>query len=394
MPALKHVTFLLALGATLSAQNADAGFPACTMSNTVLGTGSDPVNYVRMKLRADGRPAIVFSTDVHNNSALYFYDCASPVCDSDNVVTLDFSSNYFGAPGIVIRSDGRPLISASHYGGLRLYDCADAGCGSFADIDILPVGSAILADLPLTLQTNGNPLLLYRDSAIGARPGWLIAHFCADAACARGSEQVLAQPPEQSQFDGLALALDKQGVPIASYLTTQGPSNVYGYDIGVCSGNPACSVVTSTQIAAPVASFQPTLTALAVRSDGRPLALQNLTDTFALLDCTTSACTAATRRSLPANAVGFPLGLGLLSGDAPAFALFGTATVGAFACADATCSNGSEVAIASAQQGVLDGDFALDSAMLPAVAYIDSAARNLAFARCSLPDPIFANGFE
>jgi hypothetical protein len=394
MSTARFTAFVISLIATMAAPHAHAAFPACTMHNHTLDAGGEPIGHVRMALRPDGTPALVYETEVHNSSTLHFYDCANRECSSGTPRLLDSSYNYYGDPGIAIRADGRPVIVASYRGGLRLYDCSDAACTSAASTDMAAEGAGVLYDTPLVLQANGNPLLLYLDSSIGARPGWLISHFCADASCVTGGrEQTLAAPATNSWFDAMSLALGSQGMPVAAYYGTDGPSNSYGIFISACSGNPACSTVTTTQIAAPVARFPPLHPAVIVRSDQRPLVLDDVPAGPGLLDCTASDCTTATRRDLPIAAAGQPLGLALLPDDKPAFALFGDETVGAFACADATCSGGTAVSIASSQSAIQDGDFKLDSSHLPVIAYIDFAAKTLGLARCT-SDVVFADGFD
>src|SRR3982751_3913537 len=105
---------------TFASSIASAGFGTCTLVNSPLATGTDPVGFVRVAMRADGRPVLAYTSDVHNDSALYLYDCANPVCSAGHAVYLDSSYNYFGAPGILVRADARPLIIATHRGGLRL----------------------------------------------------------------------------------------------------------------------------------------------------------------------------------------------------------------------------------------------------------------------------------
>ena len=392
---------LSAVVALFHAGDAASQFDTCVMVNAPLGAGTDPINHVRLAVRGDGRPILVYTTDVHNDSSLYAYDCGDPACRSGHVVYLDTSSNYFGAPGIVIRGNGNPLISAQYFGGVNLYDCGDPECAAHSVTPIRATASAIFSDLPIVLQANGNPLLLYVDAVSlgmgmpGSRPGQLIAHFCDDATCSdAGTEQVLAIPPGTSYgISELSLALDTDYVPAATYLTSEGASNLYTYSIARCY-DAGCASVTNTQISAPVSNSTPTLTALSMRSDLRPLALDNQGNNRALLDCAAAACTSFDNRALPAAAAGQPLGLGILPGDRPAFALFGAQNVAAFACSDTTCaSGGTLMQAASAQNDVLDGAFTLDANLRAAIAYIDFDTRALAAARC-MPDPIFADGFE
>ena len=110
-----------------------------------------------------------------------------------------------------------------------------------------------------------------------------------------------------------------------------------------------------------------------------------------IVDCTTINCSAFDDRALPVSASGVPIGLGLLANDLPAFALFAPNSVGAFSCSSATCTTGSEIAVTNTTQSILDGDFALDAAQRPLLAYIDFDTRKLSAAGC---DVIFANGFE
>lgn len=372
---------------------ARAAGPACTFVNHAIDTGADNLDYVRLAVRVDGRPLIVYTTDVHNASTLNLFDCDDATCASGHRVPLDASSNYFGAPGIAIRSDGRPVVTASWYGGLRYYDCQDASCASFVYNQVIPNGSAIFSDMPIAFQPNGNPAFLYVDDtqATAPRPGYLVVHFCADAACSSASEQTLAIPAENSPFSNLSFAIDAKGRAAAAYLESEGPSNLYTYHLARCADT-ACASVTNEQISAPVGNASPFRTALALRGDGLPLALDSQSTHETLLDCTTSDCSSFDDLAMPASASGVPIGLRLLTNDVPTFALFAPDSVGAFACADTACVSGVSVTAANATQSVLDADFALDASQRPLLAYIDFDTRGLSAAGCS--DALFADGFE
>ena len=67
---------------TLASSVAHAGFGTCTLANNALSVGADPVDHVRLAMRADGRPLLAFTTDVHNDSSLYLYACANPTWPS------------------------------------------------------------------------------------------------------------------------------------------------------------------------------------------------------------------------------------------------------------------------------------------------------------------------
>ena len=131
---------------------------------------------------------------------------------------------------------------------------------------------------------------------------------------------------------------------------------------------------------------------MTIRSNQRPLALDNQSNNSALLDCTTSACTAVNNLLMPVTAVGQPVGVRLLGSDAPAFALFNPPSIGAFACTDSSCATGTTLQVTSTAASLLDADFVLSATLQPSIAYIDLNTGALAVAACE-PD-IFANGFE
>ena len=384
---------LVFVAASLFAVCAARAGPSCTFLNHAIDTGTDNLDYVRLAVRTDGRPLLVYTTDVHNASSLNLYDCDDSTCASGHIVPLDTSSNYYGAPGIAIRSDGRPIVTATWYGGLRYYDCQDAACASVIYNDIIPNASAIFGDMPIAFQPNGNPAFIYIDDilATAPRPGYLIVHFCADAACTSASEQTLAIPAENSPFSNLSFAIDANGLAAATYLESEGPSNLYTYHLARCADT-ACASVSNEQISAPVGNATPFRTALALRTGGLPLALDSQSTHTALLDCTTSDCSSFDDLAMPASASGVPVGLRLLRNDVPTFALFAPDSVGAFACAGATCTSGTSVTAVNATQSILDADFALDASQRPLVAYIDFDTRKLSAAGCS--DALFADGFE
>ena len=371
---------------------AQAGFGTCTLANSPLSAGADPLDHVRVAMRADGRPLLAYTTDVHNASSLYLYSCANPTCSAGHAVYLDTSTNYYGAPGVLVRPDARPLVIATYFGGIRLYDCDDANCSGYSTHDIRPYASAIFSDIPVLLQANGNPVLLYIDGVLGARPGYLIVHFCGDATCdAGGTEQVLAMPPPATpMFSALSLARGSDQALAAAYLTSVGGSNLNNYEIARCI-DAACTNVVNTQVATPVGDSTPVRTALAMRSDRRPLALDSQARNRMLLDCTSSACDAWNNRALPTQ--GQPLGLKLLAGDVPAYALFDAPWVGAIACNDAGCAIGNGLVTATPTSSILDGDFAVDANARPAIAYIDFDTRTLSVAGCKA-DVVFVDSFD
>ena len=392
---MRKVLGSLAIAAVFAAcGNANAQFAACTMSNRVVSdSGStDPFNFVRMALRQDGRPFVVYTSAVTNSSAIYFYDCDDADCTTGHAVLLDASTNYLGAPGVAIRDSGFPAIVATYFGGIRFYDCGDAECASGGVNDVRAMQSAIFSDTPVALQANGNPAILYVDG-VGARFGQLIINFCVDVACANtGSEAVLATPTTGLNISNLSLAFGSDGLPSATYLLGSTATNLYNYYIAHCADT-ACTSVTSTQISAPVGGSTPFRTALDIRSDETPIALDSQSSNRALLNCTTESCSTHAVIPLPSNAVGVPIGMKVLSGNRPAFALFGSLSVGAYACADAACSTGGAVQTASATSSISDADFVIDPAFEPAMSYIDAATDGLSIARC-LGEEIFADGFD
>jgi hypothetical protein len=371
---------------------AEAAFPSCAFVNHAIDTGTDNLGYVRIAARADGRPVIVYTTDVHNASTLNLFDCDDATCASGQLIPLDASTNYFGSPGIVIRGDGRPAVTASWYGGVRYYDCQDTTCNVFTYNDIRPMRSGILSDMPIALQSNGNPAFLYIDAnSMGSpRPGYLIAHFCTDTSCSSGTEQTLAVPAANDMLANLSIAIGADGIAAATYLESIGASNSYTYQIARCTDS-ACTSVTNEPVSALVGGTQPYRTIAAVRSNHLPVLLDSQATHLALLDCTTASCSAFNDQALPILGASQPVGLQLLADDVPAFALFGAGSAGAFACANADCTSGIAVAATTSTQSIFDADFALDATHRPLIAYIDFDTRKLSAAGC---ERIFADGFE
>jgi hypothetical protein len=386
------IRFPIVAAALVVSGVAHAAFTTCPLVNHAIDTGADNLGFVRVAARSDGRPLLVYTTDVHNASALNLFDCDDARCASGQLIPLDASYNYFNSPGIVIRADGRPALTSSWYGGVRYYDCLDASCTSVNYNTIVANDSAIFSDMPIALQPSGNPAFLYVDANISMspRPGYLIVHFCADIGCTTGSERTLATPAENSAFSNLSLAIDADGHVAATYLQSEGASNLYTYNLARCADT-ACASVTNTTISSPVGRASPFRTAVAIRSSRFPLALDSQSTNTALLDCTTSSCSTFNDDALPIVVGSEPIGLGLLDNDIPSFALFTSGNVGAFACADASCTSGASVSATNTTQSILEADFALDPAQRPLIAYIDFDTRKLSAAGC---DTLFADGFE
>jgi hypothetical protein len=209
-------------------------------------------------------------------------------------------------------------------------------------------------------------------------------------ACASGTEQTLAMPAANSTLSNLSLAIGTDGIAVATYLESIGPSNSYTYELARCT-DADCTSVTNEQVSAVVGGTQPYRTIAAVRSSLLPIALDTQSTHMALLDCTTTSCSTFDDRALPVSGSPQPVGLQLLANDVPAFALFAAGSAGAFACATADCTSGTSVTASSTTQSILDADFALDATQRPLIAYIDFDTRKLAAAGC---DTVFADGFE
>jgi hypothetical protein len=148
----------------------EAAFPTCNFVDHAIDTGTDNVGYVRIAAHADGRPLLVYTIDIQNASTLNLFDCDDATCATGQLIPLDASTNYFGSPDIVMRTDGRPALTAIWHGGVRYYDCQNTACTSFVYNDIVPMASGISSDLPMALQPNGNPAFLYVDANLFMSP--------------------------------------------------------------------------------------------------------------------------------------------------------------------------------------------------------------------------------
>ncbi|MBX3690370.1 hypothetical protein [Dokdonella sp.] len=389
----RKILALMVTAITLAGAGAtQSAVAACDFSQTDLQVGASgtPIGHARIVMRPNDRPLLMISDDVQNTEALWVYSCANRQCSSGQATPIEVSTNYFQRSGIIVRSTGRPALVGTYFGGLRYYDCGEEDCSQVNVTELIPTQSGILGETPMALQANGTAAFIYVDSYSGARPGQLIYHACADDACSGGAEKVLAIPPDSSsQISDLALAIDADGHPAATYLLSHGASNSTDHWIARCNDS-ACDNITHTMLAGTGALFSPSRTDLVIRSDRRPLALDSRNGLQrALLDCDDVSCSSATARPLPGDDL---FGLALTAGDLPVYGFFSPNWINAWTCTDAACGDGTLDQVGTPNATLREADFERGADGSLYVAYIGPDS-SLTFAAC-LADSIFADGFD
>lgn len=150
----------------------DLGGPTYSASTTV-----------SMAVRSDGRPLIVFGgtgfpvfPEVF--SGVVLFDCVDSMCTNGSLRQTPLTEErLFSDPKIVLRSDGRPLITVQTSRGLVLLNCADSLCSDATQVPIYPNGTSNAA---VAIGSQDQVMLAYADINFGP----LEARVCAINECA------------------------------------------------------------------------------------------------------------------------------------------------------------------------------------------------------------------
>ncbi len=176
----------------------DCSNSAC--SSGTARTLDDAVNVgtsIALALRGDGRAFIAYE-DL-SNFTMRVYDCSNPSCSSGTVRPQLGTDRPYGL-AIAMRSDGRPLIALGGSPGpgsrIRTFDCADAACvsGTLRNLTTLSYAGSPA----MVLRSNGRPLITTAGLAAS-----LVVHDCADAACVSSSSTSHAYSTNTANAIGL-----------------------------------------------------------------------------------------------------------------------------------------------------------------------------------------------
>lgn len=306
-------------------------------------------------IREDGRPLISYAS-----GNLIVFDCADIACTSGEVRTLDFDADFANSSG-VIRPDGRPIIAYLNGArdALRVFSCADQNCmsGISREVD----GTGVVGFFPsTTIGLDGLPIVAYQDFNNGLK----IFH-CEDIDCTSGTGS-LAQGTEQFQGSHSDIEIAANGFPIISF--SDGPRD--GLGIYACS-----SLDCSTGQIYRLDSFADSgsWTSIEIRADGRPIIAyyQSGGRNLRLFDCADMVCSSgAVRNLLEDGDVGQYASIVLRTNGLPliSFMVDLPQRLAIFDCSDPICSGGVDRILSS---GGVVTDIVLQSNGLPLIAHQD-----------------------
>jgi hypothetical protein len=374
-----------------------SGQSACTASDQGLTTVQAPIGFARALLGANRRPLVLYTTDVLNASSAHIAACSDLTCTTNTSALLDDSTNYYTTPGFVMRPDGRPAVLTVGYGGpgFTFYDCGDAAC-TFRFARLIP-GRGYFNAGPAAVLPDGRVVMTYDNGEFGG-PDYrdVFLYTCANLACTSGTASKIydvdTATNENVRDIELATGSDSS-VAIAATRNMNGATATNAYEFSVCPAA-GCNAPTHQIVSGPVATSYPSDVAIAIRSNGLPIMLDNQSGRRVLIDCQDAQCTSNIARPLPATATGIATGLVVDGMDRPAFGLLRTGAVAFFQCNDVECGTGQATAVSSPAQGYWQSELSRGADGTLMLTYIDANTRTLRLATCGAADPLFASGFE
>jgi hypothetical protein len=378
-----------------------AGIPessqsACAASDRGLTTVQSPIGFARALLREDRRPLVLYTTDVQNASSAHIADCSDLSCSTNASALLDNSTNYYGTPGFVMRPGGLPAVVAPGFagGGFTFYDCGDAAC-TFRFARPIP-GRGFFNAGPATVLPDGRVVMTYDNGEFG-EPDYrdVFLYTCANLACTSGTASKIYDVNTATNENVRDIELATSGdssVLIAATRNLDGAPSTNAYELSVCPAA-GCSGPAHQIVSGPVATSYPIDVAIAMRSNGLPIMLDNQSGRRVLIDCQNAQCTSNVARPLPDNAIGIATGLVVDGLDRPAFGLLQSGAVAFFQCSDVVCGAGQATSVPSPALGYWQSELSrgVDGTLM--LSYIDATTRTLRLATCD-SDAVFASGFE
>lgn len=331
--------------------------------------------YVRLVLRADQRPLLVYHEQTLG--LLRLYDCADAVCSSGTARTLVSVGNPGVGIALLLRADGRPLIAYIDDGAdvLRVFSCSNAACTSGITTTLdTPVRKELV---DMALRADGRAVVVYRSGTTLNMRTW----HCANADCTSGVMQEHATSPSDVAiairaddrpllaaggnagagdsprfWDCTDAACTSGTLRLASGVSFQGVLGMRLRADGRAllltdapGGSPAivaCSDVNCTTApGGPISGCSPMSDAdLTLRPDGSAViaCTRSVSGEYALSlhDCSNAACTNGSARPLlPQGRAGFHLAVAVRSDDRPVIAYHDqlNGDVGVYVCSTPGC---------------------------------------------------------
>lgn len=353
------------------------------VSRGISSNGVD-VGFQRLALRSDGRAVATWMRARRPRMAL----CGDAECSVVTIRELSQAhASFSSSPSIAIRPDGRPFVFYGNYWGLLAWNCADVECSSGALSQLGPTGVLAVSSTELVIRTDGRPLLAYANSRSEERVVRVFS--CHDANCSSGSEYLVAdESADSDHISSLNIALGPDGRAVLAWYRVQGGqgslrlAQCTDFD---CSSASVRSLDTSPTIVNVL---------MAVRSDGRPVLLEQLSQERNLLTCDTPACLSLARSPL-SDSFGGVRALLLDAKQRPVYS-FGTIGQGGYVqCIDAACSSAQRhitISDGGTPNHAFHGQLALDPQGRPVLAFREQDVEDVWL--LTPKDALFKDGFE
>jgi hypothetical protein len=338
--------------------------------------------------RADGR-AIAIWTRLR---APRIGMCVDAACSSIDYRTPDSGNSDGSKPSIAVRQDGRPFAFYSYFGGNAAWDCADTQCDSGTLRQVGGTGNATGNITELAIRPDGRPVMLY----YRATTNDVLLFSCADVDCTSGTERLVADEPttQSTSLSGLALAVGADNRPRVVYNANFQPTpGVFAGELRLARcADIECTSASVTALNAEQGFYA---TPLAIRSDNRPVMVENAGANRNLLTCEDADCATRTRVALP-NPFDIPGPMGLRDGNVVVFGSGTLGTGGYWDCNGVDCTAPERVATildTTTPNRGFTSRLALDADEEPVLVFEEQDLGDV-WLSVLQPIDVFADGFE
>jgi hypothetical protein len=290
-----------------------------------------PAFSANVAARADGRAVAVWTKERRTRIGI----CADALCASVAYRATGSANSDASRPSIAVRPDGRPFAYYSNVGGSAAWDCADADCSSGTQREVSGSGNNTSNVTELALRADGRPVMLFYNASTND----VSLFSCADVNCTSGQQRLLANEPDSNvqstSLSSFALAIGGDGRPAATWALSNQPTpgNFAGALRFARCNDAECTSATVRSLG----TDQTFNNAIAVRSDNRPLLIENaFNGVRSLVTCDDATCSGAARVTL-SNPFDITNQLFLRPGDVPAYNSATTGSGGWWRCSDGAC---------------------------------------------------------
>ena len=174
--------------------------------------------FTSLALDSDGFPVVSYFDS--SNGDLKLLHCNDPNCaGGDESITSPDTGNIALGTSLALDSQGYPVVSYRDFDtGMKILHCNDANCsGDDESITIPAEINGVVFDPSLTLDGNGFPVVSFTSDRVPETLNSLMLLHCNDPDCA-GNDDPIHSPDTVGNvgFDS-SLTLDSSGFPVVSY---------------------------------------------------------------------------------------------------------------------------------------------------------------------------------